>query len=126
MVGRTEEKLQDLIASFDDSSKLRTIVANSQNENEIQTAVQFANDQFGSLDIVLANAGTEGAVKQLTEFTVDEFNEFLSINVVGVWLYMKHSCLLCKNKVAHSSQSHQAAELWDLMVNYPILRANML
>ena len=98
MVGRTEEKLQDLIASFDDKSKLRTIVANSQNENEIQTAVQFANDQFGSLDIVLANAGTEGAVKQLTEFTVDEFNEFLSINVVGVWLYMKHSIPLMQKQ----------------------------
>ena len=52
MVGRTEERLRDLIASFDDKSKLRTIVANSQNEKEIQTDVHFASDQFGSVDIV--------------------------------------------------------------------------
>ena len=86
MVGRSENKLQDLMESFDDKSKLRTIVANSEDEKEIRNAVHFANDQFGSLDIVLANAGTEGVVKPLTEFTVDEFNEFLSVNVVGIWL----------------------------------------
>ena len=98
MVGRTEERLRDLIASFDDKSKLRTIVANSQHEKEIQTAVHFASDQFGSVDIVLASAGTEGAVKQLTEFTVDEFNEIRSINVAGVWLCMKHSISLMQKQ----------------------------
>ena len=98
MVGRSENKLQDLMESFDDKSKLRTIVANSKDEKEIRNAVHFANDQFGSLDIVLANAGTEGVVKPLTEFTVDEFNEFLSVNVVGIWLYMKHSIPLMQKQ----------------------------
>ena len=98
MVGRSENKLQDLMESFDDKSKLRTIVANSKDEKEIQDAVHFANDQFGSLDIVLANAGTEGVVKPLTEFTLDEFNEFLSVNVVGIWLYMKHSIPLMQKQ----------------------------
>ena len=98
MIGRSENKLQDLMESFDDKSKLRTIVANSKDEKEIRNAVHFANDQFGSLDIVLANAGTEGVVKPLTEFTVDEFNEFLSVNVVGVWLYMKHAIPLMQKQ----------------------------
>ena len=102
MVGKSERKLQDLMGSFGDKSKQRMIVANSKDERGVRNAVNFANDQFGSLDIVFANAGTEGVVKPLTEFTVEEFNEFLSVNVVGIWLYMKHSIPLMQKQRSDS------------------------
>ena len=91
MVGRSKEKLDELFSTFDDTSNISTFIADSQDENAIKECIDFANNEYGSVDIVFANAGTEGQVKPLTEFTVEEFNNVLSVNVVGVWLYMKYA-----------------------------------
>ena len=88
MVGRSKEKLDELFSTFDDTSNISTFIADSQDENAIKECIDFANNEYGSVDIVFANAGTEGQVKPLTEFTVEEFNNVLSVNVVGVWLYV--------------------------------------
>ena len=98
MVGRDEEKLNTLYNSFDDKSKLSTYVADSNNEDSIKDCINFAKDKYGSIDVVFANAGTEGEVKPLTEYTKDEFNNVLSVNVIGVWLYMKHALPIMQNQ----------------------------
>ena len=98
MVGRDEEKLNTLYNSFDDKSKLSTYVADSNNEDSIKDCITFAKDKYGSIDVVFANAGTEGEVKPLTEYTKDEFNNVLSVNVIGVWLYMKHALPIMQNQ----------------------------
>ena len=98
MVGRDEEKLNTLYNSFDDKSKLSTYVADSNNEDSIKDCITFAKDKYGSIDVVFANAGTEGEVKPLTEYTKDEFNDVLSVNVIGVWLYMKYALPIMQNQ----------------------------
>ena len=52
--------------------------------------VSTGSDQ-AHLDILVANAGTEGQVKPLETQTVQEFEDVLRTNVVGVWLAMKHT-----------------------------------
>ena len=69
MVGRDEEKLNTLHNSFKDQSKLSTYVADSNDEDAIKDCITFAKDKYGSIDVVFANAGTEGEVKPLTEYT---------------------------------------------------------
>lgn len=47
-------------------------------------------DTFGGVDVLLANAGSEGSSKPLETQTVKGFEDLLRTNVVGVWLAMKH------------------------------------
>ena len=91
MVGRSEEKLINLMKSLDNPSNALTCVADSKDESAINKCINTTYEKFGSVDIVMANAGTEGIVKPLTDFTVEEFNNVIDVNVVGVWLYMKYA-----------------------------------
>jgi NAD(P)-dependent dehydrogenase (short-subunit alcohol dehydrogenase family) len=91
MVGRSEEKLMNLLKSLDNPSNALTCVADSKDESAINKCINTTYEKFGSVDIVMANAGTEGIVKPLTDFTVEEFNDVIDVNVVGVWLYMKYA-----------------------------------
>ncbi|MAH79237.1 MAG: oxidoreductase [Gammaproteobacteria bacterium] len=91
MVGRSEEKLMNLMKSLDNPSNALTCVADSKDESAINKCINTTYEKFGSVDIVMANAGTEGIVKPLTDFTVEEFNDVIDVNVVGVWLYMKYA-----------------------------------
>ena len=91
MVGRSEEKLINLMKSLDNPSNALTCVADSKDESAINKCISTTYEKFGSVDIVMANAGTEGIVKPLTDFTVEEFNDVIDVNVVGVWLYMKYA-----------------------------------
>jgi 3alpha(or 20beta)-hydroxysteroid dehydrogenase len=45
--------------------------------------------RFGGVDILFANAGTEGRVKPLIELTPAEFDHVLAINVRGTWLSLR-------------------------------------
>ena len=91
MVGRSEEKLISLMKSLDNPSNALTCVADSKDESAISKCISRTYEKFGSVDIVMANAGTEGIVKPLTDFTVEEFNDVIDTNVIGVWLYMKYA-----------------------------------
>ena len=91
MVGRSEEKLISLMKSLDNPSNAITCVADSKDESAIRKCITRTCEKFGSVDIVMANAGTEGIVKPLTDFTIEEFNDVIDINVIGVWLYMKYA-----------------------------------
>ncbi len=91
MVGRSEEKLISLMKSLDNPSNALTCVADSKDESAISKCISRTYEKFGSVDIVIANAGTEGIVKPLTDFTVEEFNDVIDTNVIGVWLYMKYA-----------------------------------
>jgi 3alpha(or 20beta)-hydroxysteroid dehydrogenase len=45
---------------------------------------------FGGVDILLANAGTEGKLSSIETLTREGFEEVLQTNVIGVWLSMKY------------------------------------
>jgi NAD(P)-dependent dehydrogenase (short-subunit alcohol dehydrogenase family) len=45
---------------------------------------------FDGIDILFANAGTEGLLKPLETYSRAEFEQVLQTNVVGVWLAIKH------------------------------------
>ena len=91
MVGRSEEKLLSLMKSLDNPSNAFTCIADSKDESAISKCISRTYEQFGSVDIVVANAGTEGIVKPLTDFTIEEFNDVIDTNLIGVWLYMKYA-----------------------------------
>ena len=80
LVGRSKEKLDDLIDNIPFAENALIHLAEATDEDAVIDCMKVAKDKFGSVDIVVANAGTEGVVQPLTEFSVEEFNHLFSIS----------------------------------------------
>ncbi|MEL6369842.1 MAG: SDR family NAD(P)-dependent oxidoreductase [Pseudomonadota bacterium] len=91
LVGRSQEKLNETMERLGNSANAAISVGDAADEAATKAAIENCVAKFGGLDIVFANAGTEGDMKPATELTVDEFQSVLSTNVIGVWLTIKHS-----------------------------------
>lgn len=59
-------------------------------EDQVKAMVQKAKSEFGSLDIVFNNAGI-GHTGEAHEYTIEDWNKVISINLTGVFLVAKHS-----------------------------------
>ena len=91
LVARSADKLAQTRQRLDELGELDGAIADSTDEAATAAAVAKTVERFGGLDILIANAGTEGAIKPITDLTVDDFNETLHTNVIGVWLAMKYA-----------------------------------
>ena len=47
-------------------------------------------DKFGTIDAFYNNAGIEGDIKPIPQYSLESFRRVLDVNVVGVFLGMKH------------------------------------
>lgn len=45
---------------------------------------------FGKIDVLFLNAGVEGAVKPMSDYPEEIFDQVIGVNVKGVWLGMKY------------------------------------
>ena len=99
LIGRDSEKLRDLKSEFKTTENILFMQAEATNEDAIKKAIAETYRKFGALDAVFANGGTEGIAQPLTDYTVEQFNEVLHVNVTGVWLLMKYAIPLMKKIV---------------------------
>jgi NAD(P)-dependent dehydrogenase (short-subunit alcohol dehydrogenase family) len=90
LVARSAQKLDATLARLRSEGDVAGSIADAADENAFESAVAATLDQFGGLDILIANAGTEGALKPVEALSVEEFEDTMRTNVTGVWLSMKH------------------------------------
>jgi len=90
LVGRSNEKLGNTQQQLANDGATATFVTTADDEAGVEQSVAATIDAFGGIDILFANAGTEGTVTSLHEFTRENFDDILQTNVVGVWLPIKH------------------------------------
>ncbi|MBL0161343.1 MAG: SDR family oxidoreductase [Bryobacterales bacterium] len=90
LVGRSAEKLQATRERLSGHQNVAHFVADAVDEPATAAAVAATVETFGGVDILFANAGTEGRLKLLDTLTFDEFDDVLRTNVLGVWLSMKY------------------------------------
>ena len=67
------------------------VSANVTVESEVENFINKAVEKFGRIDVLHNNAGIEGDVSNLVDTTVENMNNVLNINVVGVFLGLKHA-----------------------------------
>jgi NAD(P)-dependent dehydrogenase (short-subunit alcohol dehydrogenase family) len=60
----------------------------------VKAYIEAAHSQYGSLDVVWANAGVSGGFLPLDEQTPDYWTEILRINLIGAFLAVKHASRL--------------------------------
>jgi len=70
--------------------KARSVRCDVTSAGDFAAAVEATTTAFGGMDTLVNNAGIE-IVKPLFDQSEDEFQRLMSINVMGVFLGMKHS-----------------------------------
>jgi NAD(P)-dependent dehydrogenase (short-subunit alcohol dehydrogenase family) len=58
---------------------------------QVKAAVDAAVEQFGRLDVVVANAGIAGAIGPIADYPEDAFDQTLAVHVRGAFLLCKHA-----------------------------------
>ena len=89
-VDRKREDLQGAINDLPASAQALAITADVTDEDEVTEYVRAAVDRFGTIDVFYNNAGVEGDVRPITEYPLAVFRRVIDVNVVGVFLGMKH------------------------------------
>ncbi|MDG6103348.1 SDR family oxidoreductase [Dactylosporangium aurantiacum] len=64
--------------------------ADVRDEDEVRQLVDDTVTRFGSLDIAVNNAGTEGSPGSIVEQSADTYAQIFDTNVLGTLLSMKH------------------------------------
>lgn len=90
LVGRSAERLKATRERLAVEGTLVDFVADAADEKATAAAVDAAVKAFGGVDILLANAGTEGNFAPIESLSVEEFESVFRTNVIGVWLSMKY------------------------------------
>jgi NAD(P)-dependent dehydrogenase (short-subunit alcohol dehydrogenase family) len=89
-VDRREQDLEAAIKDLPASAQALAVAADVTDEDEVAGYVRAAVDKFGAIDAFYNNAGIEGDIKPITEYSLETFRRVLDVNVVGVFLGMKH------------------------------------
>ena len=89
-VDRKREELEDAIKGLPASAEPLAVTADVSDEDEVADYVRAAVDRFGTIDVFYNNAGVEGDVRPITQYPLETFRRVLDVNVVGVFLGMKH------------------------------------
>ena len=86
------------------------LVRDTSQEEAVADYIETAVRQHGGLDVCFANAGVSGGMRAFDEWTVEEWNRILSINLVGTFLAIKyatrvmvpagHGSIICTASVA--------------------------
>ena len=83
-------ELQTAIKNLPASAQPLAITADVTREEEVADYVRTAVDQFGTIDVFYNNAGIEGEIVPITKYPLEMFRKVIDVNVVGVFLGLKH------------------------------------
>jgi len=90
LVARSADRLAATKARLGHHDEVAGSISDAADEPGISAAVAATVERFGGLDILIANAGTEGVLKPIESLSVEDFEETMRTNVTGVWLAIKH------------------------------------
>jgi NAD(P)-dependent dehydrogenase (short-subunit alcohol dehydrogenase family) len=71
--------------------KAVAMTGDAGDEAFVKSYIERAQAEFGSLDVVWANAGISGGWTPLHEQTADYWAEILRVNLIGAFLAVKHA-----------------------------------
>jgi NAD(P)-dependent dehydrogenase (short-subunit alcohol dehydrogenase family) len=89
-VDRNEKPLQASIGDLPASAEVLAITADVTREDEVADYVRRTVDTFGTVDVFYNNAGIEGEIAPIVKYSLESFRRVLDVNVVGVFLGLKH------------------------------------
>lgn len=73
------------------SDQISGFAADVTSAVDSEAFIDVAVERYSGIDILLANAGIEGDVSPMMEYSEETFDKVMSVNVKGVWLSMKYA-----------------------------------
>src|ERR1700710_1318176 len=89
-VDRDEKQLQDAIRDLPAQAETLAVTADVTQEHEVAGYVRAAMEKFGAIEVFYNNAGIEGDIAPIVRYSLETFRRVLDVNVVGVFLGLKH------------------------------------
>ena len=89
-VDRKERELQAAIRDLPEAAEALAVPADVTSEDDVADYVRAAVEKFGTIDAFYNNAGIEGDIAPITKYSLATFRRVLDVNVVGVFLGLKH------------------------------------
>jgi NAD(P)-dependent dehydrogenase (short-subunit alcohol dehydrogenase family) len=89
-IDRNERDLKTVIGELPASAQALAVTADVTREEEVADYVRATVDKFGTIDVFYNNAGIEGDIAPITQYSLETFRRVLDVNVVAVFLGMKH------------------------------------
>jgi NAD(P)-dependent dehydrogenase (short-subunit alcohol dehydrogenase family) len=97
--GRHEDAGETLAAELRElGAEAVFIRADARHESDVRNLVDQTVARFGSLEVAVNNAGTEGKPGPVTEQTAESYSAIFDTNVLGVLLCMKHELRIMQEK----------------------------
>ncbi|MCM3175079.1 SDR family oxidoreductase [Paenibacillus sp. MER 99-2] len=81
LAARSRDKLEEIGASLNGQHELLTL--DVTNDEQVQAAISNMLEKYGRIDILLNNAGY-GTFAAMTDMTVQEFDEMMDVNYMGI------------------------------------------
>ena len=82
-VDRKRKELRAAIKDLPAAAEALAIAADVTQEDEVAGYVSASLERFGTIDVFYNNAGIEGDIKPITEYSLETFRRVLDVNVVG-------------------------------------------
>lgn len=97
VLSRTEEQLKETVDEIKGKGGEALYVQGDVGDaSQLETAFDKVIKEWGRLDILLANAGINGAWAPIDELEVEEFDNTIAINLRGTFLSIKFAAPLMK------------------------------
>ena len=71
------------------SNKVSYCVADVTNSSDNQKMISTAEERYGGVDVLVANAGIEGDVTSIVDYDEKRFDQVMAVNVKGPFLGLK-------------------------------------
>src|SRR3954470_7600315 len=89
-VDRREQDLAAAISDLPAAAQALAVAADVTQEDEVAEYVRATVDKFGTIDAFYNNDGIEGDITPIPQYSLETFRRVLDVNVVGVFLGLKH------------------------------------
>jgi NAD(P)-dependent dehydrogenase (short-subunit alcohol dehydrogenase family) len=91
LVDRSEENLARAAKTLNASTdSLGTMTANVADTRDTQRYISQSVDRWGKIDVLFSHAGISGAIKPITEYPEEVFDDVMAINIRGTFLACKY------------------------------------
>ena len=88
IVDLDESALSEAVSEIG-SNKVSYFVGDVTSAADNQAMVDMATERYGGVDVFLANAGIEGDVSSILDYSEDRFDQVMAVNVKGPFLGLK-------------------------------------
>lgn len=75
-----------------------SVTADVSKTDQIDRLFSRIHETFGTLDVLVANAGVQGPIGSLEDAAPEDFAETLAVNLTGTWLCMRAAIIDMKQK----------------------------